>query len=305
MSESNKVDLKDVNKTKHTFDFEKFKTVFRRQKGQKRNEFGQFVSGGGGSDLRSKITMRVSVLVIALVAITGGLMVIRSYAGTSQPQAYWYDEASCNTKSKDYTNCIQNSTGALVYRAYVSYYGKEPAVQLFSINKQKLLNIGSSGSYPHSGRQGYQETIICELILSPECRATAQASQATGGANARKWLSESAKESLAKNLYKNALGRSPVKREITALVAGKQYSHTKMVAKFAKYPEVATVMNARFLTYLKSSKNPSNPPKEVDGKCPKDYIISRGGNNSLTVTWRRYSWDSKTNTCTYRDETSH
>ena len=200
-------------------------------------------------------------------------MLVQSYAGTRQQESYWYNESPCNERSKEYTTCMKNSAGALVYRVYAAYYGKEPALQQFSANKQKLLNTSDPRSYLYKARESYQQTIICELIMSKECRVTTQVSSAVSGSNYKNQLSDNEKKSFANILYKNALNRSPNKRELDTLVAGKQYSHTKMVAKFAKYPGVATVMNGRFLAYLKSNKNVSNKPPELTKECPKDFII--------------------------------
>lgn len=93
MEESNKIDLKSVNKSKKSFKLPKLKNPFKKQDSIKRDEEGKFAttSGSGGLSVAKKINWKRATPLIVILVLLGGGLVFKSFAGGSQQTvASWY-----------------------------------------------------------------------------------------------------------------------------------------------------------------------------------------------------------------------
>ncbi len=84
--ESNKIDLKEVNKTKSkkTLQMPQIANPLKKQKGPKRDEEGKFASttGGGGLSTLRGFDFKRALPLIAVITLVGGFFVYRSFAAT-------------------------------------------------------------------------------------------------------------------------------------------------------------------------------------------------------------------------------
>lgn len=148
MQDQNKIDLKDVNKTKKQIKLPKLNNPFKKQSGQKRDEEGKFATTtGSGGLLKSKnFNLKRALPIMILVALVGGYMVFRSFAatlptpqngrlliggysdGSTPAYAYnnhWYDISNNSFTKVEWLNAVTIQGGAFGF----SSDGKEVYVR--------------------------------------------------------------------------------------------------------------------------------------------------------------------------------
>lgn len=102
-----------------------------KKKDQKRDQSGKFTAGSGGLSTVKKFNLKRNAPVIAIVALVGGVLVYRSFAGVSLYR-YQYSAYQCPSFSKDAkdtnasNSCVNNSAEGLTYRLYEGIFGREP-----------------------------------------------------------------------------------------------------------------------------------------------------------------------------------
>lgn len=84
MDPNDRVDLSSVNKTKKQLKLPQFKNPFKKNSaGPGRDAEGKFTSGSGGLLNNKKFDLKRAIPVVAVVALVGGFLVFRSFAGTA------------------------------------------------------------------------------------------------------------------------------------------------------------------------------------------------------------------------------
>ncbi len=106
--ESNKVDLKEVNKpkSKKTLQMPQLASPLKKQKGPKRDEEGKFAVTTTSSGLKSfkTINLKRAFTLIAVIALVGGYFVYQSFAATSNVETakQWYQSCQGLGKQADW-----------------------------------------------------------------------------------------------------------------------------------------------------------------------------------------------------------
>jgi len=97
MEDQNKINLKNINKTKpkKSLKITKLTNLFKKQNGQTRDELGKFAvtSGSGGLAKIKSFNLKRALPVIIIISLIGGVLVFRSFAATGNEQTvtnmYW------------------------------------------------------------------------------------------------------------------------------------------------------------------------------------------------------------------------
>ncbi len=288
MNDSNKINLQDINKQEKTKNKIKFSIPFKKIDEPKRDDLGKFTTGSNTLKFAKKLNWKRAIPVLLVFTVVGGFFVLQSFAGVRRAQAYEYQAKSCNARARNYADCINRSTEALVYRLYFASRGTEPEVayhQRMSISIMK-----------------YQRAIACEIVGSMECR------NFTTGVSPQpsKYLTKEQQKQFISTLYKNIFNRRPSDKEYTALGLGSVQTKTTIALKFVNYQNVIDKMQPKVVSYIKKGlKGGANNPEPVARplNCPvKPEMIKRSSNNDLTTTWRTYYWNETKGTCSFKDE---
>lgn len=125
-----KLDLKKINPFSKTAD-------------QKRDEAGKFTAGSGGLTKLQKLNWKRSLPVVVIVALVGGFLVFRSFAGQTlykyQYSAYQcpgFNKADAAKNTSD--SCVGASAEALTFRYYQGVFGRSPDAGGFKFWVQQL-----------------------------------------------------------------------------------------------------------------------------------------------------------------------
>ncbi len=120
MNPDDKIDLSSVNKTKKQFKFPKLKNPFKKGAGPGRDAEGKFISGSGGLLKSSNFNWKRAIPLMAVVALVGGFLVYKSFAGT-------YSACARKEQASSYeAECVYSSDEAVVIRTYYATLNRAP-----------------------------------------------------------------------------------------------------------------------------------------------------------------------------------
>jgi len=140
---------------------------------QKRDQKGKFTAGSGGLSKLQKFNWKRSAPIVVVVALVGGFLVYRSFAGVSPPD-YQYSVSNCGGVTikqlpgggTEPTPCQDKSAEALVYRMQAGAFGRQPRT-MFETGTQKLAGDRSTS------------TSVAQLMIgSPEHKWAGQSNKA-------------------------------------------------------------------------------------------------------------------------------
>lgn len=125
-----KLDLKKIN-------------PFSKTEDQKRDQAGKFTAGSGGISTLKKLNWKRSLPVVVVVALVGGFLVFRSFAGQTLYK-YQYSAYQCTGFNKadiaknTADTCVGASAEALTFRYYQGIFGRNPDAAGYKFWVQQL-----------------------------------------------------------------------------------------------------------------------------------------------------------------------
>ena len=175
----------------------------KKTEDQKRDNDGKFTAGSGGLAKLKKFNWGRSAPIIVLIALAGGFLVFRSFAGTKTPAYQYsvYDTKNCvgfdktkTTVNADPKSCANLSAEALTYRLYEGILGRAPETGATSTANATTGQPAKVSGYAYwtqrlAGERTHT-TRVTQLIMA--------SNEATGNVSDGQYVA---------NLYLNVLGR--------------------------------------------------------------------------------------------------
>lgn len=173
MADQNKVDLSNVNKTKRKIGPPRLKNPFKKQKGPARDTEGKFTAGSGS--LKSlNFNWKRALPLVLVVAIAGGFLVYRGFAGRSTGYTFEHLHAPIsigtrlvtetrsskrNARVVEVANGANTTTGRAVYRRAIEPGRYEACLGGVAQRGTPRGNLSArslaSGAVPSLGQKDY------------------------------------------------------------------------------------------------------------------------------------------------------
>ncbi len=209
MDSDNKIDLSQVNKTEKKLKLPSPTSIFRRQKGQKRDEVGKFTAGSGGLSAVKKFNLGRALPLILVISLVGGYLVFKSFAGT-------YHTCSTTTNSYTYSEeCVTSSDEASVIRLYYGIFNRAP---------------DKSGLQYWTGKLGNKTITFTEM-----------ARQFMGSSEFKNKYGTLSNEAFVKAMYPQVFGRAPDPSGLkyyTGKLTAKTITREGMMVEFTQSSEM-------------------------------------------------------------------
>lgn len=241
MDPNDRVDLASVNKTKKQFKLPTLRNPFKKKSaGPGRDQLGQFASGSGGLINTKHFSWSRALPLVLIVALAGGYLVYRSFAGTYQ---------ACHT-SPSYTyaeECVTESDEAAVVRLYYGIFNRAPDRTGLQYWANKLKNNSIS--------------------------ITEMARQFMGSSEFKNKYGTLSDEAFVKAMYPQVFGRNPDPAGLTYWtnkLKNKSVTRQALMVNFTQSSEmkrnfstrVAAALGIPMHTYVSTTKTIN--PSEVD-----------------------------------------